>query len=200
MLKHQQSRLLSKAASKWHLQVATATALPATRSTHHFHTNSPVVYGSMCLLFSQATECRQLPQLMSCKWQSSPHRANWSHDQNGRRHVRLSNCRKYEMWTHGSVKIIWSPPILKVPKTHDIFRFGSYSWNFFRFEVESMCQKIWNVQGQIQFRDFGLPTRNSKQFASSWLIYERRTMKQLHINESRYYFRLCFGNLVAVFH
>jgi hypothetical protein len=32
------------------------------------------------------------------------------------------------------------------------------------------------------------------------LIYERRTMKQLHINESRYYFRLCFGNLVAVFH
>ena len=143
MLKHQQSRLLSKAASKWHLQVATATALPATRSTHHFHTNSPVVYGSMSLLFSQATECRQLPQLMSCKWQSSPHRANWSHDQNGRRHVRLSNCRKYEMWTHVSVKIIWSPPILKVPKTHEIFRFVSYSWNFFRFEVESMCQKIW---------------------------------------------------------
>ena len=98
------------------------------------------IYSSMSLQFSQATECRQLSQLMSCKWQSSPHRGNWSHDQNGRRHVRLSNCRKYEMWTraegNGSVEMIWSPSILKVSKTHGIFRCASYSWDFFRFEVE----------------------------------------------------------------
>lgn len=109
MLKHQQSRLLSKAASKWHLQAATATAFPlslplepAIISTQ-IHEFFIVLCNSIRLLFSQATECRLLPQLTSCKWQSSPHRANWSHDQNGRRHVRLSNSAnmtcEYDMWT-----------------------------------------------------------------------------------------------------